>query len=770
MRRLHVPFPSYGNGGQITLGELAIVNFGWKVNLTSKQQDFIKPHNKLAYVVDMDIYPSLMDALYLLRGMSELINIFSTIPFNIDDRWFTLLGILGAIPQAGWLKIAKYYTVWPMAKFLGNDLPNKPPYWPADGPSFLISGPVKRFLKNRLLGNTVINCSFWASWLLEIKKVCLAAPLEAQYQAMESHSDTLSQYPPELDWGELDDLGHFCKILLRKLKPRYSTPRKRETYEGSLSASLLQQRKSGGQRMELMDLWDESPDQLIRMVELSPGVVKEVRGRFITRDPRNVWQNEVYGGVYPKIPFSLSVSKNPDYELSYVKVAVVLDPLKVRLVTKGDSYLYWRAKAYQKDMWSYLNKTFPQFVIGRTLTASDLYFVREKMNHLIPNHLSKNWFWVSGDYAAATDWLNLIFTKFIFEEILQKLGVDPITSDELRAIIYEVNIRYPKPMEHLNIVQKNGQLMGSPLSFPILCIINLWTYWQTAKEYFGRVIPIKDLPVLVNGDDILFQADHTFYEMWQRNIRSAGFKLSLGKNYTSTRYLTMNSQVFRVYDGEFYEVPRVRLGLLMNSHDRKRPIWDCYNLMMESVSGFSESMKSICHYRFLHYHSKQVLDYTHNGNYSMTLPREVGGLGFNYYSFIPTYYTNFQRQWATYLFEMARTSPEEYRKAVFSSNLKDNNPSDKDLVYVYPQDMEVGIPVGPLMEGWSWVEPQTSRRPSFARPNLGDEPDLIVRRPDPSLLKAFRNGPRVKPEDLSNLIALRGVRWIRRSLVHGVST
>ena len=63
-------------------------------------------------------------------------------------------------------------------------------------------------------------------------------------------------------------------------------------------------------------------------------------------------------------------------------------------------------------------------------------------------------------------------------------------------------------------VTQTGQLMGSPLSFPILCSINVASYRAALAEYVGRDVEMNELPVLVNGDDICFLANDEFYALW----------------------------------------------------------------------------------------------------------------------------------------------------------------------------------------------------------------------------------------------------------------
>jgi hypothetical protein len=198
----------------------------------------------------------------------------------------------------------------------------------------------------------------------------------------------------------------------------------------------------------------------------------------------------------------------------------------------------------------------------------------------------------------------------------------PLERSAIRRVLYEQQIHYPTVYEDeiasfmeeqgihnlsgkfgASLLQKNGQLMGSVLSFPILCIANLLCYWNTLRIYqwllenslqslagssptgafalyldelkifdtlspadallrfetsllrtFAERCPIdynptrlQDLPVLVNGDDILFRSNSLFNAIWENyGYTLAGFQKSVGKNYLSRSYLTINSECFHV--------------------------------------------------------------------------------------------------------------------------------------------------------------------------------------------------------------------------------
>jgi hypothetical protein len=102
---------------------------------------------------------------------------------------------------------------------------------------------------------------------------------------------------------------------------------------------------------------------------------------------------------------------------------------------------------------------------------------------------------VSGDYESATDNLNLYVQKVILNRILSGCKQVPESiKDFARASQTPFLLG-----EGVCSTLKRGQLMGNLLSFPLLCIVNYLGF----RYYTGQ----KDLPVRINGDDIVFRAD-----------------------------------------------------------------------------------------------------------------------------------------------------------------------------------------------------------------------------------------------------------------------
>ena len=190
-------------------------------------------------------------------------------------------------------------------------------------------------------------------------------------------------------------------------------------------------------------------------------------------------------------------------------------------------------------------------------------------------------FMVSGDYEAATDNLDPRVSEYIWEQICRTVRrhgrflIDPLPrvhgSDfepdwpEMDGHSWE----YCQGKKALTghrlsykdgevVMQTCGQLMGSPMSFPILCIANAACCLiamgvkppEEGSKSWGSKKWLKGLPLRINGDDCCFPADEEQYEDWNSITSSIGLKKSIGKNYTSTEFAIMNSELHVVKGGK----------------------------------------------------------------------------------------------------------------------------------------------------------------------------------------------------------------------------
>lgn len=205
------------------------------------------------------------------------------------------------------------------------------------------------------------------------------------------------------------------------------------------------------------------------------------------------------------------------------KAHAIPEPLKVRMITKGEAQ-NWILKPLQKAMHRAL-KDFPCF----RLTSGQSILNNFKK-------VSSGYYFVSGDYSAATDNLNSDVMECVVGELVKVLP-----SEIIPYLIREAGphyIEYPKSSGLDPILQTNGQLMGSLISFPILCIANAATYGHAINWE-----DLRDLPCLINGDDISFRDSLKNIKKWKRVANLMGLIPSVGKNYLSRTWFTINSQI-----------------------------------------------------------------------------------------------------------------------------------------------------------------------------------------------------------------------------------
>lgn len=161
---------------------------------------------------------------------------------------------------------------------------------------------------------------------------------------------------------------------------------------------------------------------------------------------------------------------------------------------------------------------------------------------------------VSGDYASATDNLPIE----VAEAILESLGS---TASCVPAEIMDFAIRSLRPTvsyDGISFQPKVGQMMGSYLSFPLLCIQNFLAFQWSKKVMDYR----EATPLLINGDDILFQASRDLYDRWSSTVGALGLQVEVTKTSVSRSYGTLNSTLLRWQSGGLCPVPTIRMGIL----------------------------------------------------------------------------------------------------------------------------------------------------------------------------------------------------------------
>jgi hypothetical protein len=189
--------------------------------------------------------------------------------------------------------------------------------------------------------------------------------------------------------------------------------------------------------------------------------------------------------------------------------------------------------------------------------------------------------------------------------------------------------------------------MGSPVSFPILCIVNAAVTRYSLERSFDKTILLTDGAFLVNGDDVIFTIPSGCYQNWVKDVTSAGLSPSVGKNFVSRRYGVINSQVYDC--GEHWDlpgcnlkvskIPLVKMNLVMCGQHTTTERRKGENLFIgealrhgktlegrlwEMIDGFQGDERELLLSRAYHYAFPLLKKLP---SVSWVLPKSLGGLG-----------------------------------------------------------------------------------------------------------------------------------------------
>lgn len=227
-----------------------------------------------------------------------------------------------------------------------------------------------------------------------------------------------------------------------------------------------------------------------------------------------------------------------------VKIVPLAEPAKFRIISKGDGYLYSALQPLQGQLIScWKNSNYS------TMAQQNLEELVRSLDHPdLP-------LWCSGDYEAATDLIRKMAAMLIFKRLEGKVAFKDVWA---AAWSFQyARCVYP---DGTGADAFESQLMGHPLSFPLLCTINLAGYRTAIKRWVrdsagaekrrrSRLGSIMWNNVIVNGDDILFKCEKDFLPFFYQAASDVGLIISIGKNFISRDMCMINSQVFKKQSG-----------------------------------------------------------------------------------------------------------------------------------------------------------------------------------------------------------------------------
>jgi len=296
-------------------------------------------------------------------------------------------------------------------------------------------------------------------------------------------------------------------------------------------------------QMNFQDVWVQSVSR--KRIECSPSNTEMLQWDVYVSDTELPCSDRDWS-------LDLQFPSRPPSSAPVVKAVALSEPLKVRMITAAEASTKV-LQPFQKALWSYLSEQ-PQFCLTNGVKApwsehesfkdDTLPWVYriETMIKEIQSRSSEDENWLSGDYTAATDNFPMSVTQALLEGILESIDHEP-TREWARWECSSHEILYPKGVRGK---QTSGQLMGSLLSFPLLCFLN---------DYIVSYSGFKKYSYLINGDDVVAKGTDEQINTWRAQAPQVGLSLSLGKNFIDPDFCTVNSQLF--YRGEVLHTGKV---------------------------------------------------------------------------------------------------------------------------------------------------------------------------------------------------------------------
>jgi hypothetical protein len=179
---------------------------------------------------------------------------------------------------------------------------------------------------------------------------------------------------------------------------------------------------------------------------------------------------------------------------------------------------------------------------------------------------------VSGDLEAATDNIASWAVHAVLDAVAVEYGLRESDVQEIRSFTTTGRVWIDANTSRR---QSRGQLMGSILSFPILCAISAFccVVAQGDLDVILRGRPkdgFKKLRSLntfgVNGDDSVVAGARSVADRWIASVESVGGVVSRGKSLYDAEYFTVNSELWHIACGKVLVV-RPSLLCALSSQD-----------------------------------------------------------------------------------------------------------------------------------------------------------------------------------------------------------
>jgi len=490
-----------------------------------------------------------------------------------------------------WVKVYKYklsafFAVWRKNPEV-PPCPFPPPV--KDNASFLMGGRPGRYIKGILDGTFPVIEEIDRDGLLDslyqAKKGMKRPEDEYKFAKEEEFFETLTAPQPEgKEWGEDAEQSLLSEEIRRTVREVFGHMYIKNTSKSarrlinsmtravfpSTSANYINSRSNGGCVTALL----EHPE--IQELRRPGGYLKEDK-----EERRENYDND-HTPHYDLSDYNIAVShlwarctRLAKEEPNHAVPVALPEALKWRVITKGPPFKMFSLTNIQQMLHAVLRKH-PAFKLVGSPTGGEATLAEylEKRLKTKTTPWKQGEVFHSGDYKAATDNFKSWASRVCADEISNVLGLPPsmrkLLTDSLSEYYIELKNRKGKTIKIAK--QTKGQLMGSIVSFPVLCLVNAAVtrraYEEGASTAQGVVrMSLEDCPIAINGDDVAGRTNQVGVASWKYYIPFVGLEESIGKTLYSEDFVQVNSTDFIARtnakgEKELTEIPYVNMGLV----------------------------------------------------------------------------------------------------------------------------------------------------------------------------------------------------------------
>lgn len=617
---------------------------------------------------------------------------FNSKALNDDELTDIVVGLFTLDRNCILEKSLKEFCAWPMARLIGADIPHY-------GYQALFGRSVRRIITSRIPSNGEYTEEHLSACqaILQMKRAFLPVSDQFVDKKLKEHAfgvgvEFKKIEPFEVRFKEeykntdvlIDNAIHQLSKYFNRRKNGVESNLNDYPIVPSTSSSYESNRAEGGFAGSVLRMAEQEYYGEISIPEpicfQEPYIHQETGEIYTYRKQCDIEVNEnSLQRHMSRMSETARLMASEDIPIK-AKIVAVKEPCKVRIVSCGETIRYIDAYRWDKivrkifkrsDKFSTLSSRIDGAKLTKVFRQGQIFWRKRGYN---TDELQ----FLSGDYSAATDGIDPHRSIQLLNMLMDTVGLPEDQCENLRQclinheMIYSCDLSQCELAKRLDsnnnkhkysVLQKRGQLMGSPVSFPILCLLNFVINWVFIDPKLST--NIDDVPILVNGDDLFMVIPRGYYDgthnawknypmqvggtSWRNFIETVGFYESLGKNYISPRAFCINSQFYIIERNNtnttlnkmptFRYVDYARISLITGGGRVQNTVKssDKYELSIYERLKLYQRSKHRGYYRFINdeslfniwkdYNKEKLEFYNQYSSLSYRLPPCLGGLG-----------------------------------------------------------------------------------------------------------------------------------------------